>query len=146
MMTPQRRQHSNAEFHMGSGTTPSGPYNRVRVERQNEMLKKNRHAVLTMGPDAQKSETQTPEVPQKPEAAPTPDPAPKDEAVTVIMQTGSVDTRNAGRDQHLCSEDFFNIEEYPEIRFTSSASTPTPSATCGPASKGHAGSTGATGA
>ncbi|UVI37859.1 YceI family protein [Brevibacterium spongiae] len=44
-----------------------------------------------------------------------------DSSATVIMQAGSVDTRNTGRDQHLCSEDFFNIGEFPEISFVSSA-------------------------
>lgn len=44
-----------------------------------------------------------------------------DSKATVIMQTGSVDTRNTGRDQHLCSEDFFDIEQFPEITFVSSA-------------------------
>jgi hypothetical protein len=39
----------------------------------------------------------------------------------VIIQTASVDTRSEGRDEHLRSADFFDVETYPEIRFVSSA-------------------------
>jgi polyisoprenoid-binding protein YceI len=37
--------------------------------------------------------------------------------VSVVIGTASVDTRNEGRDEHLRSADFFNVEEYPEMRF-----------------------------
>ena len=33
--------------------------------------------------------------------------------------TNSINTRNADRDQHLKSDDFFNAEEYPEMKFVS---------------------------
>jgi polyisoprenoid-binding protein YceI len=37
----------------------------------------------------------------------------------VVIQAKSIDTRNADRDNHLRSNDFFDMEKYPEIRFTS---------------------------
>lgn len=44
-----------------------------------------------------------------------------DSTAEVIIQTASVDTRSEGRDEHLRSADFFDVETYPEIRFASSA-------------------------
>ncbi|WP_025776680.1 YceI family protein [Brevibacterium sp. VCM10] len=44
-----------------------------------------------------------------------------DSTAEVIIQTASVDTRSEGRDEHLRSADFFDVETYPEIRFVSSA-------------------------
>ncbi|WP_208094703.1 YceI family protein [Brevibacterium limosum] len=44
-----------------------------------------------------------------------------DSTAEVIIQTASVDTRSEGRDEHLRSADFFDVETYPEIRFGSSA-------------------------
>jgi len=44
-----------------------------------------------------------------------------DSKAEVIIQTASVDTRSQGRDEHLRSADFFDVETYPEIRFVSSA-------------------------
>ena len=44
-----------------------------------------------------------------------------DSKAEVIIQTASVDTRSEGRDKHLRSADFFDVETYPEIRFVSSA-------------------------
>lgn len=44
-----------------------------------------------------------------------------DSTAEVIIQTASVDTRTQGRDEHLRSADFFDVETYPEIRFVSSA-------------------------
>lgn len=44
-----------------------------------------------------------------------------DSNAEVIIQTASVDTRSADRDEHLRSADFFDVETYPEIRFVSSA-------------------------
>ena len=44
---------------------------------------------------------------------------PEKSSVTVSMQTASIDTANAKRDEHLCSEDFFNVPKFPEITFKS---------------------------
>ncbi|WP_392958331.1 YceI family protein [Streptomyces sp. LN245] len=40
---------------------------------------------------------------------------------TVTIQAKSVDTRNADRDKHLRSNDFLNMDEYPQITFVSTA-------------------------
>ncbi len=40
--------------------------------------------------------------------------------IDVWMDTSSVSTGDAGRDEHLKSEDFFNAEVHPQIRFTAS--------------------------
>ncbi|MBK8568175.1 MAG: YceI family protein [Saprospiraceae bacterium] len=40
--------------------------------------------------------------------------------IDIWMDTSSVSTGDAGRDEHLKSEDFFNAEIYPQIRFTAS--------------------------
>ena len=37
------------------------------------------------------------------------------------IKTASIDTRNADRDAHLRSNDFFDMETYPEITFTSTS-------------------------
>jgi polyisoprenoid-binding protein YceI len=39
----------------------------------------------------------------------------------VVIEAGSIDTDHETRDSHLKEEDFFNVAEYPEITFTSSA-------------------------
>ena len=39
--------------------------------------------------------------------------------VEATIQAGSINTDNAKRDKHLRSEDYFHVEEYPEINFTS---------------------------
>ena len=39
--------------------------------------------------------------------------------VQLTIQAASIDTRNADRDGHLRSNDFFDMETYPEIRFVS---------------------------
>ena len=36
----------------------------------------------------------------------------------IALKTGALDTKNAKRDTHLRSKDFFLAEEYPEITFT----------------------------
>lgn len=44
-------------------------------------------------------------------------------SVEFTIQAASIDTKNEKRDDHLRSEDFFNVEKYPEIRFKSSKIT-----------------------
>jgi polyisoprenoid-binding protein YceI len=39
----------------------------------------------------------------------------------ITIQAASVDTRNADRDGHLLSNDFFDMAKYPEIAFASTA-------------------------
>jgi len=41
-------------------------------------------------------------------------------SVVFTIKTASIDTKNEDRDNHLRSEDFFDVETYPEITFTSS--------------------------
>ena len=41
--------------------------------------------------------------------------------VDVTVQTASIDTRNADRDGHLRTNDFFDPEKYPEIKFSSTS-------------------------
>ena len=42
-----------------------------------------------------------------------------DSTVEIVIQTASIDTDNDDRDNHLRSEDFFHVEKYPTITFTS---------------------------
>lgn len=49
---------------------------------------------------------------------------PSNSSVQLVIKTDSIDTRNADRDAHLRSNDFFAMEEHPEIRFTSTSITP----------------------
>jgi polyisoprenoid-binding protein YceI len=44
-------------------------------------------------------------------------------SVKFTIQAASIDTKNEDRDTHLRSEDFFDVEKYPEITFTSSKIT-----------------------
>jgi polyisoprenoid-binding protein YceI len=44
---------------------------------------------------------------------------PQNSSLNLTIQTKSIDTRNADRDNHLRSNDFFDMEEYPEITFAS---------------------------
>jgi polyisoprenoid-binding protein YceI len=42
-------------------------------------------------------------------------------SLQLTVKADSIDTRNADRDAHLRSNDFFDMETYPEITFTSTA-------------------------
>lgn len=42
-------------------------------------------------------------------------------AVEAAVGAASIDTREAQRDAHLKSADFFDVERYPELRFTSTS-------------------------
>lgn len=44
---------------------------------------------------------------------------PSSSSVNLAIKTASVDTGSADRDGHLVSADFFDVETYPEITFTS---------------------------
>ncbi|GAA3675521.1 YceI family protein [Arthrobacter ginkgonis] len=44
---------------------------------------------------------------------------PSKSAVSLTVKVASIDTRNADRDQHLRTNDFFDAPKYPEITFTS---------------------------
>ncbi len=43
---------------------------------------------------------------------------PDGRAVELVVDAGSLDTRNWRRDEHLRSSDFFDVEPYPQVRFT----------------------------
>lgn len=44
---------------------------------------------------------------------------PENSKVTALIDAASVDTREAQRDQHLRSADFFDVEHYPYLKFES---------------------------
>jgi polyisoprenoid-binding protein YceI len=44
---------------------------------------------------------------------------PLDSKVTATVQMASIDTREEGRDEHLRTNDFFDIEHHPTMTFTS---------------------------
>lgn len=44
---------------------------------------------------------------------------PEKSSVTATIQTASIDTAIAKRDEHLRGEDFFNVQKFPEIIFKS---------------------------
>lgn len=46
-----------------------------------------------------------------------------DPAIELIIDAGSVDTRNKLRDRHLRSADFFDVVDHPQARFTSDSAT-----------------------
>ena len=46
---------------------------------------------------------------------------PENSRADLTIQTKSIDTRNADRDAHLRSNDFFAMDEYPEITFSATA-------------------------
>jgi len=47
--------------------------------------------------------------------------APEKSTIDITIQTGSVDTANEGRDKHICSPDFFNVEQFPTATFKSTS-------------------------
>jgi polyisoprenoid-binding protein YceI len=49
---------------------------------------------------------------------------PFDSHVEAVIETASVSTGDDKRDGHLKSADFFNVEEYPEMKFASTAVRP----------------------
>ena len=54
------------------------------------------------------------------------DPAKPEEAkVNVVIQVPSIDTKDGKRDQHLRSDEFFDVEKFPTIQFTSKKVTRT---------------------
>lgn len=54
----------------------------------------------------------------------TTDGTPEGSHVAVRIAAGSIDTRQAQRDQHLTSADFLDVESYPDITFVSTKITP----------------------
>lgn len=46
---------------------------------------------------------------------------PSNSKVELTINAASIDTRNPDRDAHLRSNDFFDMDTYPEIRFSSSS-------------------------
>jgi polyisoprenoid-binding protein YceI len=50
---------------------------------------------------------------------------PVNSTATVTIKAASIDTRNAQRDDHLRSNDFLSLEEYPEITFVSTSARQT---------------------
>ncbi|HEX6658955.1 MAG TPA: YceI family protein [Ilumatobacter sp.] len=46
---------------------------------------------------------------------------PADSHLELVIKAASIDTRNADRDGHLRSNDFFAMDEYPEITFRSTS-------------------------
>ncbi|MGH9087687.1 MAG: YceI family protein [Acidimicrobiales bacterium] len=44
--------------------------------------------------------------------------------IELTIQAASIDTRNTDRDSHLRSNDFFDMEQFPEIHFVSTAVEP----------------------
>lgn len=45
-------------------------------------------------------------------------------SVELTISVASIDTQDENRDKHLLSGDFFNVEEYPEIKFKSTKVIP----------------------
>jgi polyisoprenoid-binding protein YceI len=49
---------------------------------------------------------------------------PENSRLNLVVKAASVDTRNADRDAHLRTNDFFDMEKYPEITFASTKIEP----------------------
>jgi len=49
---------------------------------------------------------------------------PQSSRVDVTIQAGSIDTGEPDRDKHLRSADFFDVENYPTLKFVSTSVTP----------------------
>lgn len=49
---------------------------------------------------------------------------PLQSSVTAEVDLSSINTRDANRDEHLRSADFFNVETHPKMTFTSTSVTP----------------------
>ena len=49
---------------------------------------------------------------------------PQDSHVEVVIQAASIDTAEADRDKHLRSADFFDVEKFPTLTFTSTSVVP----------------------
>src|SRR5690606_12310475 len=47
--------------------------------------------------------------------------SPADSSVEITIQTASIDSGNEGRDKHLRSPDFFNVEQFPTATFSSTS-------------------------
>ncbi|MDX1593732.1 MAG: YceI family protein [Gammaproteobacteria bacterium] len=50
--------------------------------------------------------------------------APEKSAVDITIDVASLDTNHAERDKHLRSDEFFDVERYPQATFTSTAFRP----------------------
>ncbi len=50
---------------------------------------------------------------------------PENSAVAIVIRAGTIDTNLKKRDEHLRSPDFFNVQEFPTITFTSTKVEPT---------------------
>lgn len=44
-----------------------------------------------------------------------------DASISAVVKTASIDTDNENRDNHLRSDDFFNAQQFPEMKFTSTS-------------------------
>jgi len=50
---------------------------------------------------------------------------PQNSGVTVTIDTASINSNHAERDKHLRSDDFLDVEKYPQAKFLSTTFTPT---------------------